>query len=343
MTNRFFLIAALAAAAALAACGGGGSSSSDTGTGSGGSNSGNGGGSSSGGDVQTSVPASTYTAGSAEAEAFTVLNNERQRCGFGLLAQSTKLDTAAGNHAAYLTNLMNANAAPTGHTEDAANAGFTGATPDVRISGSGYAATAWGEDVGFYNLGTGSVSTDAAFGAALVHNLMATVYHQASLLHGFRDVGLGVSYASTSTAYPEAVLVADLGTTSDMQGPADVVSYPCNGSVNVQPYMLGESPNPFAGLGFAPDSSTGQPIYFHSASGTTINLTSASITASGGASITTYLYGASQDPNGLLSSNEAFVIPRAGLEQGTTYSVTVNGTVDGTAFTRSFSFSTLTF
>jgi len=343
MTNRLFLIAALATAAALAACGGGGSSSSDTGTGSGGSNSGNGGGSSSGGDVQTSVPASTYTAGSAEAAAFAALNTERDRCGFGLVAQSAKLDTAAGNHAAYLTTLMNANTAPTGHTEDAAGAGFTGATPDVRIAGTGYSYTSWGEDVTYYNLGTASVTTDAQYGNALLRNVMATVYHQASLLSGFRDIGLGVSYASSSTSYPEAVLVADLGTTTTMQNPTGVLTYPCNGSTNVQPYMLGESPNPFAGLGFEPDSSTGQPIYVRAASGSTITLTSATVTAANGTSIPVTLYETAQDPNGMLGTNEAFVIPRAGLAQGSTYTVTVNGTVDGSAFSRSFSFSTLTF
>jgi uncharacterized protein YkwD len=49
----------------------------------------------------TSVPANTYsvTTQSEEAAAFSYLNSERSRCGFGLVAQSSVLDIAAKNHA----------------------------------------------------------------------------------------------------------------------------------------------------------------------------------------------------------------------------------------------------
>ena len=46
--------------------------------------------------IVTSVPAATYAAGSQEKAAYDYLNNARSTCGFGLLAQSAQLDTAAG-------------------------------------------------------------------------------------------------------------------------------------------------------------------------------------------------------------------------------------------------------
>ena len=52
--------------------------------------------------IVTSVPVSTYAAGSDERIAYDYLNAERQKCGFGLLAQDTRLDASAAAHVSYL-------------------------------------------------------------------------------------------------------------------------------------------------------------------------------------------------------------------------------------------------
>lgn len=44
--------------------------------------------------IVTSVPVPTYAAASEELAAFNLLNAERERCGFGLMAQNTALDMA---------------------------------------------------------------------------------------------------------------------------------------------------------------------------------------------------------------------------------------------------------
>ena len=51
--------------------------------------------------IMTSVPAATYAAGTGERVAYDLLNAERQRCGLGLLAQNTKLDSAAAAQLKY--------------------------------------------------------------------------------------------------------------------------------------------------------------------------------------------------------------------------------------------------
>src|SRR4051812_39176785 len=47
-------------------------------------------------------PTGTYAAGSAEQAAWNVLQASRSQCGFGVLEQDTRLDTASRAHAQYL-------------------------------------------------------------------------------------------------------------------------------------------------------------------------------------------------------------------------------------------------
>ncbi|MHB8951176.1 MAG: CAP domain-containing protein, partial [Rhodoferax sp.] len=82
--------------------------------------------------IVTSVPAPTYAADSEELVAFNVLNAQRAHCGFGLLAQDTKIDVAAKNHASYLIlNHLQ------GHYQASGDLGFTGVTPADRVLSAG--------------------------------------------------------------------------------------------------------------------------------------------------------------------------------------------------------------
>src|SRR5471030_3256960 len=54
------------------------------------------------GNLQTTVPAPTYAAGSQELAFYTTFNAFRQAEGLGLLAQNSKLDAADRNHLNYL-------------------------------------------------------------------------------------------------------------------------------------------------------------------------------------------------------------------------------------------------
>lgn len=286
-------------------------------------------------DPVATVPAPTYSVGSAAAVAFDLVNNERSRCGFGKVAQNARLDVAAGWQAEY-TRLRFVDGEQASHYQDANKSGFQAVSPSDRAVKAGYAAGA-GENIGIRGIGTTS-----NYGDALVRALLGTVYHQALMLSSARDVGVAVSFADGGLK-PAAALVWTVGTQAGVatQEPADVVTYPCDGTTGVQPYMLGETPDPFAGLGFAADENTGQPIYVRAPAGKAIQLLSATITSNAGQSIPVSLYHASQDPHKALTANQAFVIPRQGLAQETTYTVQVQGTADGIGFARTFSFTTM--
>ena len=95
-------------------------------------------------DLQTTVPAPTYPAdlgpfnGAGALELFNYFNQIRQHLGMGLLAQNTRLDTAAANHAEYAVRAGGRDPA-NAIEEDTANAFFTGAMPQDRCTAVGYA------------------------------------------------------------------------------------------------------------------------------------------------------------------------------------------------------------
>ena len=83
------------------------------------------------------------------------------------------------------------------------------------------------------------------------------------------------------------------------------------------------------------------PIYVRAPWGMAIQLLSASVSSSNGHAVPVTLFHASQDAHKMLVPNQAFVVPREGLDEAATYSVQVQGTANGVPFARSFSFSTL--
>jgi hypothetical protein len=338
-TVRFAITIALAAA--LSACGGGGSDSSDsstpttTTTGSTTTTTTT---TSTDSSLVTTAPASTYPSGSDNAIAFNLINSERLSCGFGAVTQNAALDTAAANHATYLVDRLEEDVYGS-HTEDPSLSGYTGATFGDRDESAGYDWQSGGtvsEDFDFYWPGT-----TTGYASGLVRNMFATVYHLASMVNGNRDAGVGVQISSSG--YQTSVMDWESGTLlpAVQQQTTGLMTYPCNGSTGIQPHMGGtESPEPFTSLGFSSGTTVGQPLYFKAPEGSTIVLTSATLMAADGSVVNTTLYQYTDDSNSELSSNQGFVIPRASLAFGTSYTAVVAGTIDGTAFTNIFSFTT---
>ena len=117
-TRNFFLLLTAVALAGLTACGGGGDA---------------------GPAAPAAAPVNTASAlpsaaGSEDLAAFTLLNAEREHCGFGKLAQNAQLDAAAKAHADY--QVINS---VISHLEVSGKPGFTGASPTNRIAAAGYA------------------------------------------------------------------------------------------------------------------------------------------------------------------------------------------------------------
>ena len=319
--------AALISAMAMVACGGGGGTSQGPSPNPAPAPS---------GSLQSSVPTPSYAAGSAELAVFNSVNSHRLKCGFGLIAQNAQLDAAAAGHANYMRLRMNEGVDP-GHDEDPAKSGFTASTGSERAKLAGFAGYSIGEYISFANLGAGP-----AVGDELVSNMLASVYHAAGMLDGSRQVGVAVSYAEASAPMPFSALAWQPGLASGTvaQDPASVVTFPCEGTSGVRAFMLGEVPDPFTKIGLKAGPNIGQPIYVRSPYGSTLKLTSATISEVGGGSIKVALYHSTDDPYGFVTVNQAFAVPTQALKGSAQYDVVLNGSTSGQPWTRSFRFST---
>jgi hypothetical protein len=123
------------------------------------------------------------------------------------------------------------------------------------------------------------------------------------------------------------------------QSSTDVLTYPCSGITGTAYQLTGEDPNPVTPRNLATNP-IGQPILVQVLLGRTLIITSATVTGPSGAVALLPTMTQTNDPNGRLSSNTAVIMPDLPLQPNTTYSVVINGTNNGVAFTRSFSFST---
>lgn len=340
MFAKSSLILSFVALAALTACGGGGGGSTDTAAavapvvvapvaGS---------------PVVTAVPVASYASGSEELAAFTLLNAERSRCGFGLLAQNTTLDTAARGHSDWL--LINNY---TGHYQVAGTTGFTGIGFADRDVAAGY---------GVSGAFTGTeVQTDAGgpkTGAAVVgvRRLLNAPYHLLGMMRGYRDVGVGVRDKFDIGVSPNNrnYLNIDFGYKNSV-GPqvaaaGSVRTYPCEGTTGVNYSLTQETPNPVPGRNLA-TSPLGSSIGVAVDVGKTLVITSANMIKVSTGAVVTLLAPvvAANDPNATggvsyFNANEGFVSADAPLEVNTQYQVTINGTSSGVGFSRTFGFTT---
>lgn len=334
--SKALLAAVMVASAILAACGGGG-----------------GGGSPApapapapvaASSLVTSVPTPTYAAGSQELAAFELLNAERSRCGLGLLAQDTRLDTAAQGHAdwAIFNNF-------TGHVQVAGTPLFTGQLFTDRIAASGYATagTFTGQDEIFTALGS---NDESVFGGARgIRELLNAPYHQTNLIGGgFRDIGYSVRN-NTEVGGPQSRVTVQMNpayrNAAGPQLPAGdaVLTYPCEGSTGVIRQLTGETPNPVPGRNLAVNP-LGVSIGILVRQGQVLTIASASMTnmATGAPVVLRTPTTAANDPNGpgFLTTSQAFVSADVPLAAMTAHQVTLTGTNNGTAFSRTFTFTT---
>ncbi|KWF35833.1 serine protease [Burkholderia diffusa] len=325
--NRIITLAALATTFTLAACGGGGDSGSTTPT-----SSNNAGSSGGGGSTLATVPGTLaspqYAADSAQLAAFNRLNQSRTQCGFPTLQQNTVLDQAAQAHAQY----QGVNGVVT-DTEIASNQGFVGATYVDRAAHFGAPSSVFGTGVSaaYY---TNATLPDAQYGENLVTTWLSGVYHSPAVLYPSRIVGIGVS-KTTYNGFPDAWGSMSFLDTEARSVSGAPLTFPCEGVTGVAYGASGEIPAP-------PNVSAsgwGTPVTVMGNLGDTVSLQSASVTGPSG-SVAVQILNADSDPNKLLGKYQAVAYPTTPLAPNTTYSVTITGTVNGTAFSRNFSFKT---
>ena len=333
--NRFiFSAAALATAAIMTACGGGGGDSAPPVAGPGtpsptptastptASTS----------TIVVNVPAPSYAAGSEELAAYNYLNAERSRCGFGKLAEEPTLNISAKNHADWL--LINNYY---GHYEDpAVPTGYTGITPVDRARFAGYAGSGASETI----TGTTGNKSIIGYGVDSAKTLNAAPYHLFGMMSPYVDLGISVrsvnNVTSTLANGLSRAAVYNFGIKAETyQSPAknSVLSYPCDGTTNVNYEVRNEFPNPVPGRNLLTNP-IGHAILVMLARSETLSITgSTMVKLSDGSSVPMRAgITAANDPNNLFESYGSYmgyVVPDVALLPATTYKVTVNGTSTG--------------
>jgi uncharacterized protein YkwD len=295
--------------------------------------------------IVTALVPSSYAADSEELAAFNLLNVERDRCGFGRLAQNAQLDAAAKGHADYqilnnlLTHVQNASVYPRG---------FTGTLPADRVAAAGYlgAGGITDEIVGFFG-----TARKTGLGADGVRGLLSAPYHLRGLMGGYRDVGVSVrSSADVAISSPMVYLQIDAaykaGVGPQLFGTSEVNTYPCEGTTGVNRQLSNETPNPVPGRDLAVNP-LGAVVYVAVREGNTLLISSAAmIEVPTGRSVTLRApVTAANDPygnclEGCYKPHQAYVAADAPLLANAFYQVLVNGSNNGVPFSRVFTFVT---
>lgn len=285
--------------------------------------------------IVTSVPAPTYAVGSEELAAFNLLNAERSRCGFGLLAQNAHLDVAAAGHANFqlINNLV-------GHFQDDTKLAFTGVTPTDRANAAGYGRGLVLDDFADTTGALSNVLGPTQYapegrGIAAVRSLLSAPYHTLDLVSPQIDVGFSVissdQVGTTATFGPRAITQITtgiaLGQFSQKPNGAAVLTYPCEGTTGTAYQLKNEQPNPVPGrdLSTAP---VGQPIVVAVRVGQLLTISSATMVkkSDGSPVILRAPMVRANDPNFLVDPSRAIILPDQPLEPSTEYTVTVAGT-----------------
>jgi hypothetical protein len=343
MTNSVHLSVALAVSLVLVACGGGGTGTPIA-------------------VLPTTtmpIPEASYAADSAEMGGWTVLQQARVLCGFGELTQDTRLDAAALAHARYLVDKsVTGSTSELSHYErdsdnlpDVSNPLFTGENPWNRTSRQGYGdqvaeileATVWK-----YVISNPPVfPTMEERGANSMLSLLNTVYHLTGAMYDGADVGFGadIQTAVTGSARREEYRFGSLNGYQNTArriklGSGKLATYPCQGSSNIPSTFVpaNETPNPFPSM-TSTSQTVGPPIYLKVDAGQVLTVTASSLSKNG-VTLSTLVLDQAHDPHQEIGAHEAFVVPASALSPYSIYRVNLEGTLNGTPFTRSFTMST---
>lgn len=289
-------------------------------------------------DLQTTVPAATYAANSQELAVFTQINAFRAKLGLGLVAQNSKLDTAAQNHMKYLLTNKDIDFSavdpktgrPFFHLENAARPDFTGVTEQDRANFAQYGGAYVGE-LGAYGKGLGA--------GEAIDDLIATVYHRAGLMYqGPREFGVAVANDQWQT------MVINVGYQSNAQSNANDYfgAYPADKQTNVRRSAYIETPNPFPEVAYADfGTKTSYPINVVSKEHSVLAVTTFTVTEAGQtAALDARLLTKDSDPNKIVLPNSAYLVGKSAFKANTTYNVSFVGTVNGAPMTKNWSFTT---
>lgn len=295
--------------------------------------------------LQISVPAPTYATASLALSAFNAMNTARQTYWIGLLAQNSKVDLAATNHAQYeLGRYQAADYAHLGHYEDPAQPGYTGVRPTDRVIAAGYQPSGVGESYTDFIVVDG-VASDP--GVTAVNVLLSGPYHRFGMLSAFRDVGIGVaSMRFSGEGGVHQFVTIDYGIAKDAQQQLPqstwVGVWPAANATQVLYSFAGETPNP---IPVNNGACAGYPVSVQVRNDLTLNTSTFTLTeVPTNTPVSVQLSTAATDANpAYATSNSAYIIPYQPLKLGTQYQAHfVGSTSDGRSIDKTWTFTTMT-
>ena len=295
------------------------------------------------------VAAPAYAKESGNATVFNAVNALREKVGSGLLAQNAKLDQAALAHHQYLNTSDFVNL----HAETAGNTGFTGVDATARGRVAGYGSSHVEEVVHGVN--------GAAKFASCAANWANSIYHVGLFFSGMRDVGIAAFATRHDPVFGKyTVCVVNFST----EAPA-VEQLPEDGTIRVYPYP-GQTRVPTVFYNHTEEPSP-LPEYFELGPPVTLNFKTKSFLATGtkpaivvdhlsiatasgqplGARILVSPVGGFFSTRGPALQNDdqiaAFavtIVPLSRMKPNTVYTVSFAGIVNGSARSKTWSFTT---
>lgn len=263
------------------------------------------------------------------------LNNYRTQCGLPALAQNSRLEAATVQF------------------------GLSGGRIQSAANTSGYALP---DTVGFVESDVISNSADTvAVGRSQALLAMTEPYALLTLMRPYAEIGL-ISTSSTKNGLLYRSANAMFGSPQS-RGLISPLTFPCANTTDISPAIASSSAGSVSRIGtpgtarslfgwfsYNGGVTTGTPIAIFAQPGDSLLLSSASVTSNGvsvlvmlwdstrSVGVTTGQYHPASDK--MLYSYEGLVLPLVALAQNTSYDVTINGTVNGVAFKKTFKFKT---
>jgi uncharacterized protein YkwD len=252
------------------------------------------------------------------------INFRREQAGVPTVAQNGRLDTAAQGHSDWQRRNNQVS-----HEQVGGTPGFTGASVRDRLTAAGYTFS------GSFAYGEVIAATTNRNGFEMVDELITAIFHRFVIFEPiFKEVGTGGATSSANYAYFTANFTANNG-----YGPGvnSIVTWPFSGQAGVTRNFFSdtEAPDPIPNA-----NEVGYPISVHANITSVVTVQAFTVRPRGGAVLPVALLTKETDARVETPTSAAAIIPLQPLAANTTYDVSFNGAVNGSAVSRNWSFTT---
>jgi len=272
----------------------------------------------------TSVPtaATGFTSsGDPAVDSLVFVNYQRAQVGMPAIVQNAALATVATNHSVYLFDNTEI-----GHYETAGRLGYTGNSPNDRITAV-YSANATGEILIAYQ---GIAALPNSYQP--IESLFEAPFHRGVALFDYAVGGVGYKQSGDTTKITS--LTMDFAGQQNALGSSQMIAYPYNGQTNVETsWYASESPSPFEANPSYDNTVVGYPILLTGGIGATLTVSSFTLRTAAGVSVACQEMDESVDSE---AAGMATCTPYAQLTPSTSYIATAVGTMTKDGMTQNF-------